>query len=78
MTMNIPEGVSVCEQWAVHSDDGHVYRVEGDSRELAERNAAMLRAGEPDQQGEPGAAAARRFVMVTPDGEVATSWRWWL
>lgn len=77
MTTNeLPAGVTVRQQWAVHSDDGKVYRVAGHSRANAEREAALLQRGLDDEPGEPGAAPAYRYVMDTPDETVATGWRW--
>jgi hypothetical protein len=76
---NLPAGVTVTEEWAVHSDDGHIYEVNDKSRETAEREAGLLQRGEPgnpEMVGEPGAAPAHRYVMETPQGTVATGWRW--
>lgn len=68
-----PDAVTVQEQWAVHSDAGHIYRVEGDRREVAEGEPSALRA-----EGELSVAPARRYVLWTPDGQASTPWRWWL
>lgn len=76
--MSMPDGVTVEEQWAVHSDDGEIYRVIGDRQADAERNANLLRTGSAGDEPEPGARAARRYVMETPDGVVSTWWRWTL
>jgi hypothetical protein len=76
--MSLPEGVYVREEWAVRAGDGEIYRVTNDAREAAEREAALLRAGQYSNGPEPGAAPARRFVMNTPDGTTSTGWRRWL
>ena len=49
-------------EWAVASDDGSIYEVEGRTREKAEYEAALLR--EPDEDGysEPGAHIVMRKV----------------
>lgn len=73
--MSVPEGVTVREEWAVKAGDGEIYRVLDDSREIAEREAQLLREG-VDNEPEPDARAARRFVMASPDGMVSTGWRW--
>ena len=71
--MGLPDGVVVHEEWAVKAGDGEIYRVPGNAREVAEREAQLLRE-EPDT--EPDARACRRYLMNTPDGMVSTGWRW--
>jgi hypothetical protein len=70
------------EEWAVHSDDGTIYRVEPPTKEKAEHEAALLQRGvpgDPEMTPEPGAAPAYRHVMIAPDGRTAaTGWRWTL
>ena len=75
-TSTLPTGVTVREEWAVHSDDGEVYRVSDDSRANACREAALLQRGVDGEPGEPGAAPAHRYVMETPEGTATTGWRW--
>ncbi len=77
--MNVPDGVTVTEEWAVHSEDGNIYRVDGDHRETAEKEAALLQRSVDGEAGEPQASPASRWVMIAPDGRVAsTGWRWTL
>jgi hypothetical protein len=76
MMGSFPVGVTVLEQWAVHSDDGEIYRVNGDDRATAIREAGLLRQDPANSAGEPGAAVAHRFVLVTAHGETASGWRW--
>ncbi len=73
--MAISDGVLVREEWAVKAGDGEIYRVQDDSRQVAEREAAMLRDG-VNEEPEPEARAARRYVLHTPDGTTSTGWRW--
>jgi hypothetical protein len=70
------DGVKVEEQWAVHSEDGQIYRVDGDDRGTTVREVSLLRAGVDGEPGEKLAAAAHRFVVMTPHGETVTGWRW--
>ena len=49
-------------EWAVLSDDGEVYEVEGRTREKAEAEAALLRQPDEDGHSEPGATIIERRI----------------
>jgi hypothetical protein len=49
-------------EWAVLSDDGEIYEVEGKTREKAEYEIQMLKIPDEDGYAEPGATLIERRI----------------
>lgn len=75
-----PDGCTVWVEWAVHSADGNVYKVNPPTEATAVREATLLyhgRPADPEDPPEHGCAPAYRHVLVAPDGRIAdTGWKW--
>lgn len=69
------ETCTVVDEWAVLSEDGSVYQVQGRDRATAERELAGLRAGDPDDPERTPEPGAKLVVRVAYEVKGYTPWQ---